>query len=92
MTITKRYLADLKDLLSLHLACSACNSSVLIPFSTERNSVPVNCPQCEKKWFIVNSTDNAHMIDLIKIVRDLQRLDSKVTTCKLSIELSPPSE
>lgn len=90
MTITSRYLADLKDLLSLHLACGKCSASMTIPFAGGTNYVPDQCPYCHERWMVPNSTDNKQLFALFDALKTLKELDKGKTTFKLSVEIAPP--
>ena len=50
MTIIKRILFGMDEILSVRLGCRKCKASLNVPFG-ENEYVPEVCPYCKETWF-----------------------------------------
>ncbi len=91
MTITKRYLAELKDLKALQITCPNpdCHAAVTIPFAGQRDILPSTCPHCQKSW-LGEGTDKQKLHDLFNAIKILQGIGNQLG--KFQLEITAPAE
>lgn len=89
MTITKRYLAEFKDLKALNLTCHSCNATISIPFSEKPEHIPLVCPYCtESVWFQRTGNDIGELYKLLDAIKSIKNLADK--PCIMRLELTTP--
>lgn len=73
MTLYKRYLLDMTDLLSLRMTCraDACKASLSISISG-RQYVPEACPYCSTPWLDKQGSDHTALLRFVDAVHVLQ--------------------
>lgn len=92
MTIKKNYLAGLKDIISLQIACSNCSCIVSVPLDWKRNNIPLECPTCDEKWIIANSQINEKLRSLVASIKDVIDIEKQKVPFSLAVEFIPPSD
>jgi hypothetical protein len=73
MTLSKKYLIELADLLSLRITCTACKASLSVPINKTSN-IPERCQACNNNvLFQYNGTEHKlilHILDELTTLRE----------------------
>ena len=72
-----------EDVISIHLECTKCGSSITLPFG-ENEHIPEACIYCHQNWFGVGSSDLHSLTSLIKSLKGLKSR-SKGAACKIGL-------
>lgn len=72
MTITKRFVADFKDVLAVRLTCP-CGASVSLPPTSPWN-LPRTCPHCHNEWIPLNSVDSGLLETLLRNISAMREV------------------
>ena len=89
MTILKRYLIEMGEILSIRLSCGKCTASLNIPI-TAPEYVPEACPYCKESWFDKGSTDFQSIAWMIQAVTILKERTANAK-CRVELEIEQPN-
>ena len=87
MTITKRYLADLPDVLAIRLACK-CTASVSVP-PKEPFTFRERCPNCGSTYLSETSLEHKHLVAFMRSLIALRAVNPDAP-CKIQLEFDLP--
>jgi hypothetical protein len=88
MTLQERYIANVRDILSIRLLCTKCKASLNVPFG-KREYIPETCPYCKENWFRSGSTEHNHLMWLLMAMSAFRDLKES-QPCEVSLELPRP--
>ena len=88
MTIIKRILFGMDEILSVRLGCRKCKASLNVPFG-ENEYVPEVCPYCKETWFKNGSNDFNALHWLIQGITVLNGRSSEAN-CQIEMEMKQP--
>lgn len=89
MTLSKRSFIDPADILSLHLCCQECQSTMTLPIGNLKTITP-KCPNCSTQWYTLDSADVKAVMDFINNIKTLQARGKK-SPVTLQIEITAPT-
>jgi hypothetical protein len=87
MTITKRYIADLSDVLAIRLLCK-CAASVSIP-PQDPFGIRERCPNCGTIYLSDTGMDYKHLVAFIRTLIALRQANPDAP-CKVQLEFDLP--
>jgi len=71
VTIQRRHLITLGDVIAFEMACPACKTAVRILIK-ECYRIAHKCPQCSKAFFFSGAAENEAILELAKAIEDIK--------------------
>ena len=83
MTIEKRYLIELGDVLGVEFLCGNCKGRFLLGADAKQRML-WNCPLCNEDWLLPQTDEATAIHNLLNVLRTL---DAKMQGRKFSMKL-----
>lgn len=88
MTLQKRFIADLKDILAIRLTCKRCKTTLSMQ-PDERAYFPQSCPTCRNQWFIDQTQDQQILEYFIRSITEIKKRGDEAP-CQIQIDFEQP--